>query len=180
MDVNLKYDFNLYRADANGNISKSNQSNLIFLKGNEKKVLSTVTVNHNEEGQITLLLVLYDMDGKPVGLKRIELNSNNGYQEIVTEEVSPEEEEAISQDQAQPQDGFIMDGLIVENTITKSGRDFHKYFYSDYYNRGIRTKKNIIIEEVPGKMRSTRISVKIDDQVLIQFFSQPNKTFLQN
>ena len=73
-----------------------------------------------------------------------------------------------------------MDGLVVENTLTKAGRDFYKYFYSEYYNRGIQTKKNIVIEEVPGRMRSTRISVKIDDRVVWQFFSQPKKSFLQS
>lgn len=178
-DVNLKYDFSVYKADSNNNVSRSNQSNLFFLKGNEKKVLSTVTVNHNDEGKITLLLVLYDLDGKPVGQSRIELNSENGYQQVVKDSLPPTED-ATSKDQARPQDGFKKDGLVVENTMTKAGRDFYKYFYSEYYNRGIQTKNNIVIEEVPGKMRSTRISVKIDDQVLWQFFSQPKKSFLQN
>jgi hypothetical protein len=73
-----------------------------------------------------------------------------------------------------------LDGLVVENTLTKAGRDFYKYFYSEYYNRGIQTTKNIVIEEVPGRMRTTRISIKIDDQLLWQFFSQPKKSFLQN
>lgn len=178
-DINLKYDFSVYRTDSNKNISRSNQSNLFFLKGNEKKVLSAVTINHNEEGEVTLLLILYDMDGKPVGQKRIALNSDNGYQELINSEKGSPEKEATNLDQAKPQDGFKMDGLIVENTITKAGRDFYKYFYSEYFNRGIQTDINIIIEEVPGKMRSTRISVKMDNQVLWQFFSQPNKTFLQ-
>ncbi len=177
-DVNLKYDFNLYSTDENDSVSRSNQSELFFLKANEKKVLSTVAVNYNSEDKITLVLVLYDKDGKPVGQDRIELTSENGHQEIVKKE-HPPQEEALSQDQAAPQDGFVMDGFVVENTMTKAGRDFYKYFYADYYNRGIQTKKNIVIDEVPGKMRTTRISVKMDDQLLWQFFSQPKKTFLK-
>ena len=178
-DVNLKYDFSLYHTDDNNNVSRSNQANLFFLKGNERKVLSTITVNYNAKGKITLVLMLYDSDGKPVGQDRIELSSENGYQEILNNKLSPQEE-AISQDQAAPQDGFMMNGLVVENTLTKAGRDFYKYFYSEYYNRGIQTIKNIVIEEVPGRLRSTRISVKIDDQLLWQFFSQPKKSFLQS
>ncbi len=175
-DVNLRYDFTRYQADENGNVDKNTQSDRIFLKGNEKQVLSTGTVNYNAEGKITILLVLYDIDDRPVGQDRIELNPINGFQQIVSEKP---QETAVSQDQAAPQDGFVLDGLVVENTLTKAGRDFYKYFYAEYYNRQVKTKKNIVIEEVPGKFRSTRISVKIDDQLLWQFFSQPKKSFLQ-
>ena len=178
-DINLKYDFSVYSADKNNNVSRSNQTDLFFLKANEKKVLSTVAVNYSIEDKITIVLVLYDKDDKPVGQDRIELIYENGYQKLVNEEaLTPQA--AVSQDQAAPQDGYIMDGLVVENTLTKAGRDFYKYFYSEYYNRGIQTKKNIVIEEVPGRMRSTRISVKIDDRVVWQFFSQPKKSFLQS
>lgn len=178
-DINLKYDFSLYQTDANNNVSRSNQSDLFFLKGNEKKVLSTATVTYNTEGKITLVLMLYDNDNKPVGQDRIELSSENGYQEIVKDKLSPQEE-AVSQDQAAPQDGYIMKGLVVENTMTKAGHDFYRYFYSEYFNMEIQTIKNIVIEEVPGRMRNTRISVKIDDKLLWQFFSQPKKSFLQS
>lgn len=175
-DVNLRYDFTLYKADENGNVDKNTQSNRFFIKGNEKQVLSTGTVDYNAEGKITILLVLYDIDDRPVGQDRIEMNSINGFQQVVNERP---QETAVNQDQAAPQDGFVLDGLVVENTLTKAGRDFYKYFYAEYYNRQIKTKKNIVIEEVPGRFRNTRISVKIDDQLLWQFFSQPKKTFLQ-
>ncbi|CAM3446814.1 CsgE family curli-type amyloid fiber assembly protein [Aequorivita lipolytica] len=178
-DVNLKYDFIVYKTDANNNVSKSNQSNLFFLKGNDKIALSNAIINYNEEGKIILVLILYDDDGKPVGQDRIELNSQGGNQEFVNEEMTNQQQEAENSDQAAPQDGVILDGLVLEKTITKAGRDFYKYFYSEYYNRQIRTKKNILIEEVPGRFRNTRISVKIDDQLLWQFFSQPKKSFLQ-
>lgn len=178
-DVNLKYDFSLYQADSLNNVTRSNQSDRFFLKGNEKKILSTVTVNYNTEGKITLVLMLYDSDNKPVGQDRIELSSEKGYQEIISDRLS-QKEKAANADQAKPQDGFYMNGLVVENTLTKAGRDFYRYFYSEYYNRGIQTTKNIIIEEVPGRMRTTRISVKIDNRIIWQFFSQPKKSFLQN
>lgn len=179
-DVNLKYDFIVYKTDVNNNVSKSNQSNLFFLKGNDKIVLSSVAINYNEEGKIILALILYDSDGKPVGQDRIELNSEGGNQEVVVDKSALEEEKQGSSDQAAPQDGIILDGLVLEKTITKAGRDFYKYFYAEYYNRQIKTEKNIFIEEVPGRFRNTRISVKIDDQLVWQFFSQPKKSFLQS
>ncbi|KXN98754.1 hypothetical protein LS48_09340 [Aequorivita aquimaris] len=178
-DINLRYDFSVYSTDDNNNTSRNNQTDRFFLKANEKKVLSTVSVNYSVDDKIVLVLVLYDKDDKPVGQDRIELIYENGYQRIVNEDVlNPKT--AASQDQAAPQDGYVMDGLVVENTLTKAGRDFYKYFYSEYFNRGMQTKKNILIEEVPGRMRSTRISVKIDDKLIWQFFSQPKKSFLQS
>ncbi len=175
-DVSLRYEFTLYKADENNNITKNTSGDRFFLKGNEKLVLANGTVNYNEQGKLTILLVLYDLDDKPVGQDRIELTNENGYQELV----DPHNEEMpLNQDQAAPQDGFVLDGLVVENTLTKAGRDFYKYFYAEYYNRQVKTKKNIIIEEVPGRFRNTRISVKIDDQLLWQFFAQPKKSFLQ-
>jgi len=178
IDVNLRYEFLVFKTDINNNTSKNNQSNRFFLTGNEKKVLSSVAINYSEEGKIILLLVLYDIEDKPVGQDRIELRPENGYLTVVREELSVQEKQA-SQDEAAPQDGVFLGGLVLEKTLTKAGRDFYKYFYSEYYNRQVNTKKNIIIEEVPGRFRNTRISVKIDDQLLWQFFSQPKKTFLQ-
>ena len=178
-DVDLRYDFSVFKADANDNVSKSNQDHLFFLKGNEKVLLSTTAVNFNEDGKITILLVLYDQDNKPVGQDRIELKNENGYQEVEQERLSLQRV-ATNGDQAAPQDGFVLGGLVVQKTLTKAGRDFHKYFYAEYFNLGISTNKNILIEEVPGRFRNTRISVKIDDKVLWQFFSQPKKSFLQS
>jgi|SRR5690554_1002632 len=175
-DVSLRFEFIQYQADDNGNVTKTSDSERFFLKGNEKRVLSYGAVNYNMEGKITIVLVLYDLDDRPVGQDRIELALIDGLQQIVNERP---QERAINQDQAAPQDGFVLSGLVVENTLTKAGRDFYRYFYAEYYNRQIKTSKNIIIEEVPGKFRNTRISVKIDDQLLWQFFSQPKKTYLQ-
>lgn len=178
-DVDLRYDFVAYKADENDSVSKSNQSNLFFLKGNEKVVLSTTTVNYNEAGKITILLVLYDLNDKPLGQDRIELMNENGYQEVKPERLFPQKKAATS-DQAPPQDGFVLDGLVVQKTLTKAGRDFYRYFYAEFYNLGVKTKKNILIEEVPGRFRNTRISIKIDDKTLWQFFSQPKKSYLQS
>ncbi|MDN3724623.1 CsgE family curli-type amyloid fiber assembly protein [Aequorivita sp. SDUM287046] len=176
VDVNLKYDFIIYKVDTAKNTSKNNQENLFFLKGNDKVALASTTISYNEQGKITLVLIIYDNDGKPVGQDRIELNSDGNNQSVPRDN----QVEAENSDQALPQDGIILDGLVLEKTITKAGRDFYKYFYAEYYNRQIRTKKNIFIEEVPGRFRNTRISVSIDGQLLWQFFSQPNKSFLQS
>ncbi|MDT0293154.1 CsgE family curli-type amyloid fiber assembly protein [Mesonia ostreae] len=174
-DYSLQYEFMVFSSDDNGNTSKSSQANNFFIEGHDKVLLAQANINFNEEGKIILVLLLYDKDGKTIGKDRIVLEDGG------RTEIDPKREKIAvnSQDQAKPQDGFIINGLIIENTLTKAGRDFYRYFYSDYYNRGIISAKNITIEEAPGRGRTTRISVKVGDDLVWQFFSQPRKDFLK-
>lgn len=182
---NLRYEFMVFKTDTSNNVSKSLQSNRFFLEGNEKKVLSSITLNNNVVGKITLLLLIYPIiDGEEnigaIGKDRIVLSSNeNGQIKIELDPNRRELDEPVSQDvAASGQDGVFIQGLVIQKTLTKSGRDFHRYFYSEYYNKQIKTDKHILIEEVPGQRRSTRISVKVDGQLVWQFFATPKKDFL--
>ena len=174
-DYSLQYDFMIFKEDDNGNTAKSSQANNFFIKAHEKLLLAQVNINFNEEGKIILVLLLYDKDGKPIGKDRLVLE-DGGKTEIDTKR---QQTATTSQDQAKPQDGFVINGLVIEETLTKAGRDFYRYFYSEYYNRGIISAMNITIEEAPGRGRTTRISVKVGDDLVWQFFSQPRKEFLK-
>lgn len=174
-DYPLQYDFMVFSKDANGNTSKSSQANNFFIKARDKILLAQAKINFNEEGKIILVLLLYDKDGNTIGKDRLVLEDGG------KSEIDSQRNHTVtkSQDQAKPQDGFVINGLIIENTLTKSGRDFYRYFYSDYYNRGIISAKNITIDETPGRGRTTRISVKVGEDLVWQFFSQPRKEFLK-
>jgi hypothetical protein len=174
---NLRYDFTLFKKDGAGNVTKSNQGNRFYLEPNQKVILSSTQVNRSDEGGIILLLMIYDQDDKPVGKDRLEFKiTEESIQEIKEQE---KQVIALPKDQAKPQDGVIINGLVIENTITKAGRDFYRYFYSEYYNREIVSPQNIEIEEVPGRGRMTRISVNVGDQLVMRFFAQPKKEYLK-
>ena len=175
-DINLKYDYSFFRTDKDGNVKKSNQTDLFFLKGDEKKILSTLTVNYNVEDKIILLLLIYDKDNKPIGKDRIVLEQ--GGKTVIN--LNRDTPKTTSQDEAVAQDGYTIDGLVLQKTLTKSGRDFFRMFYSEYYNRQIRSPKNILIKEVPGRRRNTLITVEVDGKLVWQFFAQPRKEFLSN
>ena len=175
-DINLKYDYSVFRTDKDGNVVKNNQTDLFFLKGDEKKVLSTLTVNYNVDDKIILLLLIYDKDDKPIGKDRIVLEQ--GGKTVI--DLNRNTPKATSQDEAVAQDGYEIDGLVIQKTLTKSGRDFFRMFYSEYYNRQIRSPKNILIKEVPGRRRNTLITVEVDGKLVWQFFAQPRKEFLSN
>lgn len=161
-DYSLQYEFLTFKTDANNNTSKSNQSNRFFLKGNEKKILSSVIINNNEEGKVILILLIYpisdDEKQGAIGKDRIVITNKGGVfkveyddeeknKELVNKDVNSDSKD---QDSAS-KDGLFFEGLVIQKTLTKAGRDFHRYFYSEYYNKQIKTDKNIIIEEVPGK-----------------------------
>ena len=175
----LRYELMSFKTDANNNTSKNSQGNRFVLKPHEKLILSSLSLNINEEGKIILVLVFYDLDDKPISQDRVVLNYNGEQLEVET--TNPKPIKIIESDQSKPQDGFEIDGLVIENTITKAGRDFYRYYYAEYLNKNIKTNKNIIIEEVLAgfSIRSSKITVKVDNQLVWQFFAQPRKDFLK-
>lgn len=175
-DYNLKYDYSVFRTGKDGNVNKTNQTDLFFLKGDEKKVLSSLTVNYSVEDKIILVLLVYDKDNKPIGKDRIVLEQ--GGKTVI--DIKKNTPKTTSKDEAVAQDGYEIDGLVIQKTLTKSGRDFFRMFYSEYYNRQIRSPRNILIKEVPGRRRNTLITVEIDGRLVWQFFAQPRKEFLSN
>ncbi len=180
-DRSLQYEFSTFRKDAGGNTSKTSQDGRFTIAASEKKELATTTINALEEDRIIIVLIIYDLDKKPLGQDRIVFNEDPE-KDNTTATVVRREPEVLapdnSEDIAKPQDGFVLQGLVIENTLTKIGRDFYTLFYSKYYLSGIKTPKNIIIEEVPGLGRNTRITVKVEDQLVWQFFSNPSRDYL--
>ena len=177
-DLSLRYEFMVFKKDSANNTTKSVQGNRFFLEANEKKILSSITLNNGIEGKVTLLLLVYPvLDGEEntgaISKDRIEVTSNeNGQLQL---KLDPNRKELLREE---AQDGVFLQGLVVKKVLTKSGRDFYKIFYAEYFNKQIKTEKHIVIEEVPGQRRSTRISVKVDGQLVWQFFSQPKKDYL--
>lgn len=186
-DLSLRYEFMVFKVDGNNNSSKTSQANRFFLKGNEKKILSSVTVNNNSNDKSILLLLIYPLESSDdnqgaIGKDRIVVYSDGqgGLKiELDNEKKKVEIQEPRDQDTSE-KDGLFLEGLVIQKTLTKPGRDFYRYFYSEYYNKQIKSGKNILIEEVPAQRRSTRISVKVDGQLVWQFFSRPQKKFLMD
>ncbi len=175
VDLALEYDFLIFKTLDDGTVNKDNDKKRFTLKPYEKKVLQTLVLGNAVTSKTTLALLIFDENAKPLGKDRIVLE--HGSLSDITEFLKIPT--TFTQDQSKPQDGFIVEGLVIQKTITKAGRDFHRYFYSLYYNKSITSSKNILIEEVPGRSRSTLITIKLDNQLVWQFFSQPQRKFLE-
>ena len=175
-DFNVRYDLMIFKTKPDGQIIKENTSESLFIKASQKIILPSVTVNYSLTQKIIIVLILYDLEDRPLGQDRIVLEE--GGQTNFEKFNKKSKEDKLSSDQASPSDGFTLNGLVVENTITKAGKDFYRYFFAEFYNKQIKTSKNILIEEVPGRGINTRISVFVADQLVWQFFAQPRKTIL--
>lgn len=66
-----------------------------------------------------------------------------------------------------------IDGLLFDETKTKSGRDFYDFFYRDWQAPPKAKNYSIYISEKPYRLTTTQIEVKINETLVFQSFLQP-------
>lgn len=173
-DYPLTYEYSIFTTNKDSTVSKSSDRNQFFLQSGERKIVNELTLNYNFTDKTILLLLIYDQNEKILGKDRIVLEQ--GGRSNIDELIKVQEVQNI--DQAASQDGFIYQGFVLQKSLTKSGRDFFRYFHSKYLDTNVITERNILIQETFGRGRNTRIIVKVEDQIVHQFFAQPRKSFL--
>lgn len=72
-----------------------------------------------------------------------------------------------------PDAGLEIDGLIVDETRTRTGSDFYNLFYTHWEVPPQTCNFTIIIMEQPVPQMGTRITLKINDDEVVQFMLQP-------
>jgi hypothetical protein len=76
-------------------------------------------------------------------------------------------------------EGIQLYGLVTENTKTKPGKDFYDFFYQKYQLSQNPENKIIEIDEMISFGRTTKIMVKIENQIVFQFYSRPKLDYLE-
>ncbi|MGB5244781.1 MAG: CsgE family curli-type amyloid fiber assembly protein, partial [Lutimonas sp.] len=72
-----------------------------------------------------------------------------------------------------------INGLVVENTKTKMGKDFYDYFYQRYLQEGASFSFIIHINEKPFPGRGSLISIEIEDKTIVEFQARPDQEFIE-
>ena len=72
-----------------------------------------------------------------------------------------------------------IDGLLVDNTKTKIGRDFYDLFYANWEPPVNAKNYTITILEKPFRLTSTLIVVSINDNVVYQAILQPRQAIVK-
>ncbi len=180
-DRTLQYEFSIFKKDSLGQMVKESDKGRFVIAAAKIEELGSVTVSTSEKERIIIILVVYDLDKKPLGQDRIVFNDNPEKNAVkaTLERPKPKVNKVTSPDMTASKDGFVLEGLVIEESITKMGQDFYRLFYSKYYLSDLNLKKNVIIKEIPGRLRNTRIAVSVGDQVVWQFFANPSRDYLK-
>ncbi len=78
------------------------------------------------------------------------------------------------------EDYLEIDGLVIDNTKTKSGRDFYNHFFNNWESPAKAKNFSIYISEKPYRLSTTKIEVKLNETMVFQSFLQPRISFIEN
>jgi curli production assembly/transport component CsgE len=80
-----------------------------------------------------------------------------------------------SQSENELAENFLVeiDELIVDQTITKGGRDFYEIFYNEWIWPESEQSFTIYIKERPARANSTQVQIFVDELLVFESFLQP-------
>ncbi len=160
---NLSYSILALKKSATGTMSKNSQSGVFSLLPGETKTLSSQKVNIDENGSIQIYLFIRK-DDKVIAKDTLHVGAiENKFKNTPLQETS-----------------FEIAGLIIENVLTKPGKDFYEFFSQINRSNGISYPFVIVINEKPSLGgRNSVIDILIDDVTIFKFNTQPKEEYLQ-
>lgn len=161
---NLTYNFVALKKSASGNYSSNKQSGEFSLKPEESKSVSEIRLNIEKGEEIRVFLFIKQED---LLVSKDSLVILSSEQQTIEQKVVKEEE-------------FVLKGIVVDEVITKLGKDFHDYFYQGYRATGTLYPFIITLKEKPYFGRSSIVTVEADDRVIYQFLTKPDEEFLKS
>jgi len=111
------------------------------------------------------MLLIYDEDDNIIASSRVIFNEGIEEKEAAVEESLPRYELELT-------------GLVVEETLTKNGRDFYDKFYFYYSYNEIKGDEVVLIDEMFTFRTRTKIIVKIGEEEIISFFGSSNDEYI--
>lgn len=157
----LDYLLLVKKTDADKNLSVSQQKGKFTLAPNGIESLSITTVNQTQKQKVTAILFIRD----EVANKLITKDSI----QITTKELRPIKESTL----------MVMKGIVVDDSKTKMGRDYYDAFYSTYNQYPTKFDFIINISELPHRGLSSIVQVKVDQDLILEFFANPDEEFIK-
>jgi len=72
-----------------------------------------------------------------------------------------------------------IDGLLIDDTKTKAGKDFYDLFYNEWEAPGDAKNYSITVSEKPFRLTSTLIVISINDDIVYQAILQPRQDLVE-
>ena len=158
------------KEDTRGNKLRNQQGGDFEIEAEDTTIMSSSTVDFDENGRLEVILKIFqdkkliDSDTMSFGALKLPedpvLNLNKRDKPNTSE--------------------FEIGGIIVDNTRTRMGRDFYDLFYSGWEDPKGVGDFIIRIEEFPGRFRSTRLVVWLDDDKLVETNLQSSYDYLES
>ena len=158
----LEYNYLLLvkKTTATKNLSINRQSGKFTLEPGEIKTLSLSRVNQGESQNIEAVLYIRDeIQNKLITKDSIEIKPMN----------------TTSVDET----SLMLEGMVVDESKTKFGKDFYDSFFSVYNQYPNKFKFIVIISELPYRGQTCIIQVKADYEVVYEFYTHPNEEYNQ-
>jgi curli production assembly/transport component CsgE len=89
------------------------------------------------------------------------------------------EEITIQKEEVSSDADIEIDGLLFDETKTKSGRDFYELFYSAWKAPADAKNYSIHILEKPYRLMTTLVEIKINETTVFQSFLQPRGDIIE-
>ena len=159
---NLYFNLLALKRTVSGNYSSSRQEGEFSLVPNESKELSEIRLNLDKGEDLRIYLFIKQND---ILVSKDSL--------VIVPQVEMEQEVVKEVD-------FELKGIVIDDVITKVGKDFHDYFYQAYSTSGNQYPFIITIKEKPYFGRSSILTIETEDRVLFQFMSKPNEDYLKS
>lgn len=160
----MKYVFLALKKSKEGNYSNNKQTGEFIINPREEKKVSTIKVNLREDEELKVYLFVRYKE------KLISKDSL-----FIFPKIKGQSNAAINQEI-----NFSLKGIVLDEAITKTGKDFFDFFYQDYLLSGKKYPFIIKIKEKPAMGRSSIIYVEVDDSKIHEFYSRPEEEYLKN
>lgn len=183
VEKSLRYELSVIKSDKNkrekGNISKTGQEGRFVLPAGDKKELSTTSINIDERNRTIILLLVYDEEDNLLGKDRKVLNGMDGEEDRSALIGNATQTSAEPDVKETGEDGFILRGMVIEDTKTKAGNDFYDFYYCRYLAKKIDGEDIVNITEKLAIGSNTQIEVKVGDDMIMQFIVNPRSQYIE-
>lgn len=84
-----------------------------------------------------------------------------------------------SEETTEQEIGLEINGLIVDQTRTKAGKDFYDHFFRNWEAPKTSVDYSIVIKEKPFRIRTTQILISINDNEIFKQMLQPRRDYIE-
>lgn len=168
--------------------SSNTQAGDFTLSDNEEKVLSTTNVKLMVGQVLTVKLLVFDGE-REVASDSLTIKFEDVANSLGSEErasgssddtvVRSEESNATNAKDDGFNDDLEINGLIIDETRSKAGRDFYDLFYRKWQDLEVVDNYSITLKEDPTQGRIARLSIEVNGDLVFQPVLQPREEILE-